>query len=315
MSRLASVLAMTVGRISPRYRTIDQWAEIYDQIIASRPISEKTRANRRAHVRRILSVLGGRTISSIRPHEIARPVAELAAEHSYAAKRMLIEARDMFAEALNYGWVDRNPAMAVRPPRIRIARRRLTFEQWRKIYAWAVAKSPPWVPLMLLLALVTGQRRGDLRKMRLSDVWDGLLHVQQEKTGTRIAIPLGLRLDEVNLSVGVVIERCRDYAPVEQGGDAWLLRKTTTGQLVAPSLSWRFEQARDGALGEHTGGGNPPSLHECRSLSERLYREHGVDTQTLLGHSNQAMTDVYNDDRGLSAREGKWKTLLLPESI
>jgi len=53
--------------------------------------------------------------------------------------------------------------------------------------------------------------------------------------------------------------------------------------------------------------GLPASLHECRSLSERLYRTQGVNTMILLGHKHQAMTDLYNDDRGLTA--GQWKTL------
>ncbi|EPE5478197.1 integrase, partial [Escherichia coli] len=44
--------------------------------------------------------------------------------------------------------------------------------------------------------------------------------------------------------------------------------------------------------------GTPPSFHEQRSLSERLFREQGVDTKILLGHSNQKMTDIYNDARG-----------------
>ena len=59
----------------------------------------------------------------------------------------------------------------------------------------------------------------------------------------------------------------------------------------------------------HQGSGAPPSLHECRSLSERLYRAQGIDTRTLLGHKRQQMTDVYNDLRGLDA--GEWKTLIL----
>ncbi|HCJ5889806.1 TPA: integrase, partial [Klebsiella pneumoniae] len=37
---------------------------------------------------------------------------------------------------------------------------------------------------------------------------------------------------------------------------------------------------------------------EQRSLSERLYREQGIDTQKLLGHKTMKMTDRYNDDRG-----------------
>ncbi|ELV7529536.1 integrase, partial [Edwardsiella ictaluri] len=32
--------------------------------------------------------------------------------------------------------------------------------------------------------------------------------------------------------------------------------------------------------------------------SERLYREQGLETQKLLGHKSQKMTDKYNDDRG-----------------
>lgn len=55
--------------------------------------------------------------------------------------------------------------------------------------------------------------------------------------------------------------------------------------------------------------GSPTSLHECRSLSERLYRAQGINTMTLLGHSTQAMTDLYNNDRGLT--RGEWKTLQL----
>jgi enterobacteria phage integrase len=79
--------------------------------------------------------------------------------------------------------------------------------------------------------------------------------------------------------------------------------------LCDASLSARFEEAREGAELEWATG-NPPSLHECRSLSERLYRAQGINTKTLLGHKHQSMTDVYNDDRGLSA--GKWVTLALP---
>lgn len=46
-----------------------------------------------------------------------------------------------------------------------------------------------------------------------------------------------------------------------------------------------------------------------RSLSERLYRAQWINTMQLLGHKSQAMTDMYNDDRGLS--RGTWKKLEL----
>ncbi|HHN5451497.1 TPA: integrase, partial [Escherichia coli] len=40
------------------------------------------------------------------------------------------------------------------------------------------------------------------------------------------------------------------------------------------------------------------TFHEQRSLSERLYKEQGLNTQKLLGHKTQQQTDRYHDDRG-----------------
>lgn len=184
----------------------------------------------------------------------------------------------------------------------RIRRHRLTLDQWRFILAFSTANQPPWVERMLVLALVTAQRRSDLCKMRFDDVWDGHLHVEQVKTGARLALPLALRLDVLGVSLGDVIESCRHYAI----GEEYLLRKHNGRPLVLASLSARFEEAREAVL-PHVDIGIPASLHECRSLSERLYRAQGINTMVLLGHKHQAMTDVYNDDRGLS--KGSWKIL------
>ena len=41
----------------------------------------------------------------------------------------------------------------------------------------------------MLLAIVTGQRLGDISRMKFSDIWDDHLHVEQEKTGSKLAIP------------------------------------------------------------------------------------------------------------------------------
>lgn len=300
MSRL---LAMTLGRISPKHRTLEQWIDVYRQIIQTRPLDPKTISNRSNSLRYLVQAMGSRTISAIKPHEIAQLTRAIGREHPSTARRVLIEARDVMNEALAYGWVTTNPAAAIRHDRCRVQRLRLSFEQWQQIQAKAAAELPPWVSRMLVLALITGQRRADLAKMRFDDVRDEHLHVTQQKTGAMIRLPLALRLDVIDTSIGEAIEACRGYAR----GETFLLRKSTGAALTLASLSARFETARELAMGMHSGDGAPPSLHECRSLSERLYRRQGVDTKTLLGHKRQQMTDVYNDDRGLSA--GEWKTL------
>lgn len=302
---MSRFLAATLGRISPRYRTFRQWIALYQEILESRGLNPKTLANRHNNIRYLIDALGDETISAVRPHEIARITRSLFAEHPYTAHRVLTEAREVFSEAVAYGWTYTNPATAVRHQAIHVARKRLSLEQWRTIYGYAAAHMPPWVSHMLVLALVSAQRRSDLQKMRFSDVSDGYLYVTQQKTGTRLRLPLSLHLDAIDCSLAQAIEACHGYAP----NDDYLLRKSTGQPLTAASLSARFEAAREGALGIWTAEGDPPSLHECRSLAERLYRKQHVDTRVLLGHKRQAMTDVYNDDRGLS--DGEWKTLEL----
>lgn len=302
---MSNFLAATLGRVVPKYRRLSEWAAVYQQIIATRPISPKTIANRRGALRYLVDALGDRSIGKIRPHEIAQLTRKVHADHPSTARRVLIEARDVFAEAVAYGWIDSNPAAPIKHLASPVVRRRLSLDDWRRIHAHATTDLPPWVARMIVLALVTGQRRSDLQAMRFDDVRDGHLHITQQKTGTRLRLPLALHLDVISVSIAEAIEACRDYA---RPGNH-LLRKSTGTPLVVASLSARFEDAREGALGSHSGTGAPPSLHECRSLSERLYRRQGIDTRTLLGHKHQAMTDAYNDDRGLTA--GEWKTLEL----
>ncbi len=63
----------------------------------------------------------------------------------------------------------------------------------------------------MLLALVTGQRLGDICNLKFSDIWDDMLHITQEKTGSKLAIPLNLKCDDaLNITLREVISQCRD---------------------------------------------------------------------------------------------------------
>ncbi|WP_235654897.1 tyrosine-type recombinase/integrase, partial [Salmonella enterica] len=149
------------------------------------------------------------------------------------------------------------------------------------------------------LALVTGQRLGDICNLKFSDIWDDMLHITQEKTGSKLAIPLNLKCDALNITLREVISQCRD-AVVSK----YLVqyRHTTSqanrgDQVSANTLTTAFKKARE-KCGIKWEQGTAPTFHEQRSLSERLYREQGLDTQKLLGHKSRKMTDRYNDDRG-----------------
>ena len=292
-----------LGKISNKYKTLNEWNGTYSLLVEAKELSDKTRANRLNYSNHILAEFGDRMISDIKPHEIALFIQELSKKHPSTANRVFIQMKDMLNEAVSYEWINKSPMEKLKSPRVRVARKRISMDDFKKLLEWSKEHSPPWVCLMLLLAVITGQRRGDLHKMKFSDIWDDVLHVVQEKTGTKVGIPLGIKLDALGLTLEQVVEMCKENA----GDSDFLIRKSTGKQLSLASMSFRFEEAREGVFDSGYWDGTPPSLHECRSLSEREFREQGIDTKQLLGHSRQSMTDMYNNDRGLT--KDQWKVV------
>lgn len=209
---------------------------------------------------------------------------------------------DLFKEAQHAGEVEPgyNPALATRKIFVRVSRSRLNLEMWKAIFE-AASNMAPYVQNSMLLAVVTGQRRGDIAKMKFSDVWDGHLHVEQQKTGAKLAIPLSLRCEMLDITLAQVIKRCRDRVV-----SPWLLHHVVSSgtvkagdQIGESSLSVSFKLAVDSTGLSVESGKTMPTFHEQRSLSERLYEEQGINTQQLLGHSSDRMTAQYHSDRGL----------------
>jgi integrase len=218
-------------------------------------------------------------------------------------------------------------------PTAKVKRERLTLEHFPKVID--AYKYEPH-RLSALLAIVTGQRRTDLCLMRKSKGkdWDerykayrlnpnhfvvrgrytsfndlvkyapysfvegDQLCVFQLKTGNLLRIPLSLKLDKINLSVGDVIKQAKLFP-----FSAFVLHHTTAravnkkGDPLHPdTVSRIFAKAIKATGIDYIL--NTPSYHELRSLSEREYKDQGVNTTKLLGHKHEKMTDEYDDRRG-----------------
>lgn len=313
--RAAGVAAPVAQAVSTSQvgRLLSDWLPVYRGILGQRGYKAQTVRNRSAAIKHVERIWGSIPVAELKPHRIAADIRrEFLPDHSSAACRVLGELRDCYVEAIANGWAENNPASHVKPPRHKVLRQRLKFETWQQMRELARTSPQRWLESLLLLALVTGQRRADLAKMRFDDVVDGHLRVVQQKEagkgyGARVAIPLTLRLDAIGMTVGDVIEHCRGSA---KPGPT-LLRKAGGGPIELSSLSARFAECIQTVLGDGDPGAHRrPSLHEVRSLAARLYTAQGLrDVQTLLGHKNSEMTDLYRDDRGLSASE--WKTVEL----
>lgn len=288
-------------------QTLQQWLTVYEEILARRPYKAQTLKNHRSNLVHVGKLWGHMPVRSIRPmHVTAALRGAFPAGRESMARRVMDQLRDVMQEAVLNEAADTNPVIASRKPRVKVQRKRMSLEVAQRMLAVAETHRQPWVRPMLLLALATGQRRADLAKARFDDVVDGHLQVEQQKQagkgyGARVAIPLDLRLDAIGMTVAEVIEVCRTHAPA----GPTLLRKHNGKPIELSSLSARFHEVIKTACPGDYADGEWPSLHEARSLSERLYRRQGINTQTLLGHASQEMTDKYNDDRGLTAKEFK----------
>ncbi|WP_063115775.1 site-specific integrase [Escherichia coli] len=305
--RTRQVLAISDRIATSKGKTIttSSWLERYQAIQDDRLKSGDIKLNTYKQKAKPVSLLreraGMKLISSVDVRDIAQLLDEyITAGQPRMAQVVRSVLIDVFKEAQHYGEVPPgyNPALATKQPRRKITRQRLSLEEWQKIFDIADA-SHRYMGNAMLLALVTGQRLGDISRMKFSDIWDDHLHVIQEKTGSKIAIPLSLRLNAINWSLRDVVARCRDYAV-----SPYLVHffRTTSqaergAQVKANTLTMNFTKARDLA-GIDWGDGTPATFHEQRSLSERLYKEQGLDTQKLLGHTSPNQTARYHDDRG-----------------
>lgn len=294
-------IATSKGKAITTSTWLDRYQAIQDERLKSGDIKLNTYKQKAKPVSLLRERTGMKLISAVDVRDIAQLLDEyIAAGQPRMAQVVRSVLIDVFKEAQHYGEVPPgyNPALATKQPRRKITRQRLSLEEWQKIFDIADA-SQRYMGNAMLLALVTGQRLGDISRMKFSDIWDDHLHVVQEKTGSKIAIPLSLRLNAINWCLRDVVARCRDYAV-----SPFLIhffRATSQAErgarVKANTLTMNFSKARD--LAEiDWGTGTPATFHEQRSLSERLYKEQGIDTRKLLGHKTQQQTDRYHDDRG-----------------
>lgn len=311
--------------VAPTSRTLGDWLDVYSEILLTRDYKAQTLKNRRgaiAHVRRLWGTV---PVAELRPATVATALRTFPKDKSATAVRVLGELRDVYTEAVAAGWAESNPARDIKPPKHKVMRQRLEFSVWVQMRELSRTSPQRWVESMLLLAIAIGQRRADLAKVRFDDIVEDeqgrqYLRIEQQKEagkgyGARVEIPLTLRLDCIGMTVGDVIEQCRQSAKP----GATLLRQANGRPIEMSSLSARFCEHIKAVLGDADPGTHRrPSLHEVRSLSARCYVEQGIEprvVQTLLGHSDIEMTEVYLNDRGLSRNE--WRRVAVeptPES-
>ncbi|AHG22155.1 integrase [Chania multitudinisentens RB-25] len=278
--------------------TLGSWLERYEVILDRRDLKPNTIKIRGNQLKMIRSVMGEYLLSEIDTRQIAEYLESFNAQGKGSMSTALRSVlSDIFREAIVEGRIKTNPVEPTKAPRLKVKRERLNYDEFKQIYL-AAREQPQWVGLAMEIDLITGQRREDVVLMRFTDIFDGRLHIEQGKTGMRLAIPLDLRLEAANLCLGEVIERCRSSHASDYIINTTRRSKNGDTSLHPDTLTKAFVKARNATKLDL--GDNPPTFHEIRSLASRLYSiEKGEEfAQRLLGHKSAVMTKKYLDPRG-----------------
>jgi len=137
--------------------------------------------------------LGHRLAAEIRSADVLKLRDELAVERS-APNETVASLSAMFSWSIPRDWRDTNPCKGI--PRVAKGD---AFAPWPDDKIELLnAYAPRPIYWAAMLALFTGQRRGDVLRMMWRDIdQQGLILVRQGKTGKRLWIPLHSRLREI----------------------------------------------------------------------------------------------------------------------
>ncbi len=175
---LAALSALYYG--SPQYRSL----------------SSTSRANYRRVIDQFLEEHGHRRVDQMRREHVDVIVGRLAAKPG-AAIVLLKRMRTLLRYAMALHWIDRDPTAGVK-----------TFAS-REIHTWTESEiaqfegrwqSGSRERLAFALLLYTGQRGSDVHRMTWADIAGDVIRVVQQKTGTKMVVPLHPAL-QVELAV------------------------------------------------------------------------------------------------------------------
>lgn len=153
-----------------------------------------------------------------------------------------------------------------------------------------------------MLALYTGQRKGDVLAMRWSDIQDGFIHVVQSKTKAKLAIPL-----HPTLAAELEAEKARRAKGKNLG--LFVVGRRDGGPLTESGFNriWRRQQERHGFKGLQFHGlrkNATNALYEAECTPQQV--------QAITGHASLQMVEHYgkgaNQKRLATDAMNKWQT-------
>jgi integrase len=201
--RITSIaLLREVTSISPTRRAVAQRSPAHVSSFPTPPIrhsgqhTEKTKVEWSRYLGRIEKAWGPLAVINLEPKHVVA-LRDKFADTPAAANNLLRCLSAMVSWSVLRGSRSDNPCLIV--PKLN---RSVPYAPW----PWSVIeivrdRAPPELWWVAAVALYSGQRQGDVLRMKWSDIRDGHMSVVQEKTGTHVEVPIHRDLAVVLASI------------------------------------------------------------------------------------------------------------------
>lgn len=166
------------------------------------PLKPKNARNVAQHLNWWKKQIGHHQLNEIAPHQIKDCCRKLENEPTHQNKkrapatvvRYIASLSAVFEAAIkDWNWIEKNPVKLIRKPSVSNARQRyLTEDECERLLASCVESRNPYLYSVVVLALGTGMRRGELLGLRWDDVnfKDRVITLKKTKNGSVRCIPL-----------------------------------------------------------------------------------------------------------------------------
>lgn len=216
---------------SNKFKTVNNWLDVYIKILLARKLKYKTLEIKTYLIKVIRREIGNKNIRDVSPIDISKIIQiYIDQDKRPSAKSMYHLLRDVFREAYAHDWNDRNPAEPIKCRKVFVKRSRMVLNEFKKIVD-AADKNPRYhyIRDAMLAGVVTAQRRSDISAMKKNHVKSNHILIEQQKTRSKIALPIKLKCKKIGLSIYDVINKSPEQFVVTKKVNKFYLNKLRAG--------------------------------------------------------------------------------------
>lgn len=239
------------------------------------------------------SDLASYSIAGIDPSDISSWIAErnAAGKAPTTISNAVNLLSAVFGKAREWGYIIDNPCRGVSRPSPRAARFAVMSEDEQELLIQACERGPQWLPFVVKLALNTGMRQGEIRRLHWNHIYDTHAHLPETKNGTSRDVIL-------TIAGAAVIEELRQKLPRRL--DGWVFGDPDKLSADGGFTEWQVQQAyRDAAewAEEHLGV-KRLTFHDLRHVALTAlaeFHDDVIELQRTSGHKNLGSLARYLD--------------------